>query len=146
MHPTPFRYLFALTVFFAFALGFAALAAADGPPPATLAPAPAAEAADSLAARAMAEIDDAAYRATRPANDGHPLLRKIALASAAGFAGLALWRESVAADREADYENAILPERAVQLRESVRDAEHERNLFASLSAAGLSVVVLTFVY
>jgi len=127
-------------------LALARPAFADGPPPATLSPPAAPETADSLAARALAEIDDAAYRATRPPHDGHPLLRKVAFASAVGFAGLALWRESVAGDREDDYDSAILPDSAARLRESVRDAEQERNLFATLSAAGLTFVVLTFVY
>ncbi|MFN0150974.1 MAG: hypothetical protein ACKVU1_09745 [bacterium] len=121
---------------------------ADGPPPATLAPPSGSttEAADSLSARGLAEFDEGAYRAARAPSAGHPRLRKIAIATSLGLAAAALWRESVAADRERDYDNAILPDSAARLRASVRDAERERNVLASLSAAGCMLVVLTFVY
>ncbi len=148
MHTTRLLRATTISVLAAIVIAIARPAFADGPPPATLSPAPgsAPESSDSLATRGLAEFDDAAYRATRAPSAGHPLLRNLALATSLAFAGLAMWRETVASDRERDYDDAILPESAARLRESVRDAERQRNVFATLSAAGCMLVVLTFVY
>jgi hypothetical protein len=132
----------------------AALAAAcfaDGPPPRSLVQP------DSLggtsigqtpsdSSAALAQMEAASYRETREPGGTHGTVRKIALASAIGLAAAAIWREAVAEDREDDYERAIISSSAVEYRESVREAERQRNALAMLSAAGLSVVVWTFVY
>ena len=95
---------------------------------------------------ALEAIKAASYRESRGPTGTHRTLRKIALASSIGFAVGAIWREAVAESRERDYEQAILGPSAASFRESVRDAERERNVLAILSAAGLSVVAWTFVY
>jgi hypothetical protein len=147
-------YVFRLAVAIGMTAALAGPCFADGPPPRSLVqpdslgdatPMSAGEAHSDTSA-ALARIEGASYRETRPPGGTHGTLRRVALASAIGLAAAALWRETVAEDRENDYERAIVASSAVDYREAVRDAEQERNVLAILSAVGLSVVVWTFVY
>jgi hypothetical protein len=129
-------------------------ARADGPPIEPLVPPAGAEqpaAADTARARRIAPgaFEDVGEGNARPASlapAGRGLWRKVAIASGVALVGFAVWRDRVADDRAGDYRDAIFPESAAALRESVRDAERERNVLAALAAASFSVALLSFVY
>lgn len=128
---------------------------ADGPPVGPLAPREAEAPADSAALRdpdlqralgLPADQGDDGLRVSREIRGRHATLRRVALVCGVGLAAVALWRNEVADDRAKDYDRAIFPGSAAAFRESVRDAERERNVAASLAGLAFSVSLLTFVY